>query len=250
MDWWKTYFGELYLRLFAAMATPEATAREVSAVLALLEPRPGARILDLACGQGRHAVVLARLGYRLTGLDRSAVLLHRAAEAARAATAGVAWVLADMRSLPFGPEFDACVSLFTSFGYFQDEADNEEVLRQVAGVLRPGGQLLLDLKNHDTHLQQLWPNTWRRQGEAIILEETRFEPATCRATTTFTWLEGGQAESITHSVRLYTAAEVQAMLRRADLEPMALYGDMDGSPLARGSKRLIVVARKGGDDDG
>ena len=250
MSWWNTYFDELYLRLFATLATPEGTAREVSAVLALLDPRPGARILDLACGQGRHAVILARLGYRVAGLDRSAVLLGRAQEAARAVAAGVAWVLGDMRCLPFGPEFDTCVSLFTSFGYFEDEAENEEVLHQVAGVLRPGGQLFLDLKNRDTHLQQLCPASWQRQGAAIILEETRFDAATCRSTTTFTWLEGRQAESITHSVRLYTAPEVTAMLWRAGLEPVALYGDIDGSPLAAGSKRLIVVARKGGGDDG
>lgn len=250
MSWWKTYFGELYLRLFAAMATPDRTAQEVSAVLALLDPQPGARLLDLACGQGRHAIVLARLGYRVIGLDRSAFVLARAQEAARAAAAGAAWVLGDMRRLPFGPEFDACLSLFTSFGYFEDEAENEEALHQVAGVLRPGGQLFLDLKNRDTHAQHPCLNSWRRQGEAIILEETSFDPTTCHSTTTFTWLEGGQAESITHAVRLYAAPELAAMLRRAGLEPVALYGDLDGRPLAAGSQRLIVVARKGGDGDG
>jgi len=250
MSWWKTYFGELYLRLFTAMAAPERTAQEVAGVLALLELRPGARILDLACGQGRHAVVLARLGYRVAGLDRSAVLLSRAQETARSVGSEVAWFLGDMRSLPFGQEFDACLSLFTSFGYFEDEAENEDVLHQVARTLRPGGQLLLDLTNRDTHVRHLCPTSWQRRGAAIVLEETRFDPATCRSTTTFTWLEGGQAESITHSVRYYTAPEIKAMLRRADLEPKALYGDMDGSAFAAGSKRMIVVARKGGGDDG
>jgi SAM-dependent methyltransferase len=250
MSWWKTYFGELYLRLYAAMATPEGTAQEVAGVLALLEPRPGARILDLGCGQGRHALVLARLGYRVTGLDRSTTLLSRAREEARGVAGEVAWVLGDMRCLPFGQGFDACLSLFTSFGYLDDEDENEEVLHQVHGALRPGGQLFLDMTNRDYRLQHLPPTSWRRHGAAIILEEARFDPATSRCTTTFTWLEGGQAESITHSVRHYTAPEVMAMLRRAGLAPVALYGDMDGSPLTAGSKRLIVVARKGGGDDG
>jgi len=250
MSWWQTYFGELYLRLFATMVTPEGTAQEVAGVLALLDPRPGARILDLACGQGRHAVILARLGYRVAGLDRSAALLRRAEEAARGVAGEVAWVLGDMRSLPFGQEFDACLSLFTSFGYFQDEAENEEVLRQVYSVLRPGGALFLDLPNHGHQRQHPHPTSWRRHGAAIVLEETHFDPATCRSTTTFTWLEGGQAESITHSVRHYTAPEMTAMLRRTGLEPVALFGDVDGSAFAAGSKRLIVVARKGGGDDG
>jgi SAM-dependent methyltransferase len=250
MSWWKTYFGDLYLRLFATLATPEGTAQEVAGVLALLDLQPGARILDLGCGQGRHAVILARLGFRVAGFDRSATLLHRAQEAARDARCEAEWVLGDMRSLPFCREFDVCLSLFTSFGYFEAETENEEVLRQVHRVLRPGALLLLDLTNRDYHVQHLSPTSWRRQGEAILLEETRFDPSTCRSTTTFTWLESGQAESITHSVRHYTAPEITAKLRHAGLEPVALYGDMDGSAFAAGSRRLIVVARKGGGDDG
>ncbi|MDD3824946.1 MAG: methyltransferase domain-containing protein [Anaerolineae bacterium] len=251
MSWWETYFGDLYLRLFATKVTPEGTDQEVAGVLALLDPRPGARILDLGCGQGRHAVILARLGYSVAGLDRSAVLLGRAREAAREATDKAAWVLGDMRFLPFGQEFDACVSLFTSFGYF-DEAENEGVLRQICGILRPGGALFLDLPNRDrqAHGGELRPASSQRYGEATILEETHFDPVTSRCTTTYTWLEDGRAESITHSVRHYAAPEITAMLRRADLEPLALYGDVDGSPYTAGSKRLIVVARKGGGDDG
>lgn len=250
MSWWTSYFGELYLRLFAAMATPDGTTQEVAAVLALLEPAPGARILDLACGQGRHAVVLARLGYRMSGLDRSAALLELAQGAAQEVGVRVAWVVGDMRCPPFGPQFDVCLSMFTSFGYFEDEAENEQVLHGIAGVLRPGGRLFLDTKNRDNHAQQRSATSSRRHGTATILEETCFDTTTCRSATTFTWLEGGQAESISHSVRLYTAAEMTAMMRRAGLEPVALYGNMDGSPLAAGSKRLIVVARKGGGDDG
>jgi len=252
MSWWETYFGDLFLRLFATRATPEGTEQEVAGVLALLDPRPGARILDLGCGQGRHAVILGRLGYSVAGLDRSAVLLGRAQEAAREARGQVAWVLGDMRFLPFGQEFDACVSLLTSFGYFDDEAENEGVLHQIYGVLRPGGTLFLDLPNRgrQTHNGDLRPASRHRYGEATILEETRFDPVTSRSTTTNTWLEGGQAESITHSVRHYAAPEITAMLRRAGLEPLALYGDVDGSPYGDGSKRLIVVARKGGGDDG
>lgn len=252
MSWWQTYFGDLYLRLFATRATPEGTDQEVAGVLALLDPRPGARILDLGCGQGRHAVILARLGYRVAGLDRSPLLLGRAQETAREATGQAAWVLGDMRSLPFAPRFDACLSMCTSFGYFDDEAENEEVLRQIHGVLRPGGALFLDLSNRDRRTQEgdLDFTTSHRHGEATVLEETHFDPATGRSTTTYTWLEGGQAESITHSVRSYTAPEISAMLWRAGLEPLALYGDVDGSSYTAESKRLIVVARKGGGDDG
>ncbi len=244
MTWWERYFGELYLRIFNTMPVPGHTAQEVAWILAALELDPGARILDLCCGQGRHAVHLARAGLRVTGLDRSGYLLERARRAAAEAGVEVEWVRGDMRHLPWQAEFDACINMFTSFGYFEDEANNRQVLDQVYGALKPGGQFLLDLANRDYYLLRLWPRSWRRHGRAVILEETDFDPGTGRLTMTFVWLEGGREESLTHSVRYYTAQELERMLRTAGLEPVARYGNFDGSAFGLHSKRLIVVANK------
>lgn len=244
MPWWDVYFDELYLRMFETVLTPDRTAQEVAGVIAMLDLQPGAQILDLCCGQGRHAVPLARADYRVTGLDRSSYLLGQAQQAARQAGVQVHWVRGDMRMLPWRDQFDASVNLFTSFGYFESEEENEQVLQQVGHVLKPGGRFLLDVSNRDRYLLHLWPNAWRRHGRAVILEETSFDPLTCRFTMTFSWVEGGRWESLTHSVRYYTAPELAGMLRRAGLLPIAFYGDFDGSRFDLYSKRLIVVARK------
>lgn len=244
MPWWKAYFGELYLRMFGTILTPERTAQEVAGVMTLLELRPGARILDLCCGQGRHAVPLARAGFRVTGLDRSDYLLAQAQQAAAKAGVEVQWVRGDMRRLPWEGQFDACVNLFTAFGYFEEEAENQEVLHQVSRALRPGGTFFLDVSNRDYYLLRLWPNGWRRHGRAVILEETDFDPVTCRFTMTFTWAEGPRWESLTHSVRHYTAPELAGMLERAGLTPVQYYGDFDGQEFGLYSKRLIIIARK------
>lgn len=244
MPWWDTYFGELYLRIFGTIPTPSYTAQEVAWIIAALELRPGARVLDLCCGQGRHAVPLARAGFQVTGLDRSTYLLDQARRAADRAGVAVEWVQGDARALPWRGEFDACINMFTSFGYFEEEADNQQVLHQVCDALKPGGQFLLDLSSRDYYLLRLWPRAWRRHGEAVILEETDFDPRTCRFTMSFTWLEGGQEESLTHSVRYYTAPELAGMLRTAGLMPTALYGNYDGSDFELHSKRMIVVASK------
>ena len=244
MRWWARQFDELYLRMFETILTPERTVQEVTGVQALMDLRPGARILDLCCGQGRHAVPLARAGHYLTGLDRSAYLLSQAQQAAQTEGVKVQWVHGDMRCLPWHEQFDVCINLFTAFGYFDEEADNQEVLRQVCRVLKPGGEFLLDISNRDYYLLQWWPRAWRRHGKAIILEETDFDPSTCRFTMTFTWIDGRRQESLTHSVRHYTAPELTAMLRTAGLTPTAVYGDFDGGPFDLYSKRLIVVAKK------
>jgi ubiquinone/menaquinone biosynthesis C-methylase UbiE len=244
MPWWDVYFGELYLRMFAMILTPERTDQEVAGIMTMLNLRPGAQLLDLCCGQGRHAVSLGRIGCRVTGLDRSAYLLGQAKRAAKEEGVGVHWVLGDMRRLPWRERFDACINVFTAFGYFENEAENEAVLVQVRQVLRPGGVFFLDVSNRDYYLLRLWPQAWRRHGQAIILEDTHFDPLTSRFTMTFTWVEGDRRESLTHSVRHYTATELAGMLRRAGLTPMAFYGDFDGSPFELYSKRLIVVAKR------
>jgi len=244
MPWWEVYFNELYVRMFEAILTPERTAQEVAGVVSMLSLKPGAQILDLCCGQGRHAVPLARNGYRVTGLDRSPYLLDQADLAAQDAGVRVRWVRGDMRWLPWREQFDACVNLFTAFGYFEDEQENEQVLHQVYGVLKPGGLFFLDVSNRDYYLLRLWPKGWRRHGRAVILEETDFDPVTCRFTTTFTWADGGKWESLTHSVRHYTAPELVAMVKRAGLLPFATYGDFDGQDFDLHSKRLILLAQK------
>jgi len=247
IPWWDVYFNKLYLDMFQRILNPDRTAKEVAGVMALLDIEPGARILDLCCGQGRHAVRLSRAGFHLIGLDRSSYLLGHAQIEAKRANTNVHWVRGDMRLLPWQAEFDACINLFTAFGYFDDDAQNQQVLHQVHRVLKPGGLFFLDVSNRDYYLLHLWPKAWRRDGETIILEETEFDPITCRFTMTFTRLEGDQTESLNHSVRHYTAAELSAMLRQAGLEPIEYYGEFDGTPFHLHSQRMSIVARKESD---
>jgi len=255
--WWEVYFDELYVRMFEVILTPERTAEELSGVLSFLDLAPGARVLDLACGQGRHSLPLARAGYRVTGIDRSAYMIGRAQGAAAAPGEGaqppgepVDWVQGDMRCLPFGTRpssgggFDACINLFTSFGYFEDEAEDERVVAEVARVLKRGGRFLIDVSNRDYYLLRMWPASWRHYGRAIILEQTAFEPETCRFYNTFTWVEDDRRESLVHAVRYYTAPELKGMIRRAGLAVTGVYGDFDGRPLTLDSKRIIVLATK------
>jgi ubiquinone/menaquinone biosynthesis C-methylase UbiE len=244
MTWWEIYFNELYLRIFQTMVSPDRTAQEVAGVTTLLDLKPGARVLDLCCGQGRHAVPLARAGIRMTGLDHSVYLLAQAQQAEQRARTQVDWLRGDMRYLPWTEHFDACLNLFTAFGYFEDDAQNEQVLHEVCRVLRPGGKLLLDVSNRDYYLLRFWPNAWRRHGRATILEETSFDPLTGRFSMRFTWAEGANWQSLTHSVRQYTAPELANMLTRAGLVPVAFYGDFDGSAFDLASKRLIVIAQR------
>src|SRR5262249_44457434 len=148
--------------------TAERTAQEVEFIAGALGLPPGSEVLDLACGFGRHAIGMAQLGHRVTGVDFNPRYLEIASEEARKAGAEVRWTAGDMRVLPFGREFDGVYSFFTSFGYYSD-LENERVIAGISRALRSGGRFLLDMANRDwvlTHPQQ---RIWNQREDGSLL---------------------------------------------------------------------------------
>ena len=127
-DWWRRYFDEHYLLEYELMFSAERDRREVARVLDVLELGAGAKLLDVPCGHGRHAHLLAETGFDVTGLDFSATLLARAR--ARGTGSRLRYVRGDMRKLPprWRGRFDGVVNLFTSFGFFQHPRDDAAVI--------------------------------------------------------------------------------------------------------------------------
>ena len=245
--WWQRIFADgSYLRLWSPQLTLERTEREVAGVLDLLQPTPGAAILDLACGQGRIAVPLAQRGYRVTGLDLSEQLLDVAREAADAAGVAVEWHRADMRDIPaqWAGRFDYIINIFTAFGYFEAEAENQRVLAGVARALKPGGRFLIESINRDGVMGGFRERGWREADGLLVCTEVSFDPISGMASTVDQWDEDGERQSLHHSVRLYTPTELAAMLRAAGLEPVATDGGLTDKELTHESRRVAIVAEK------
>lgn len=145
--WGDAYYGDLYLDSVADLLTPRLSALEAALIRALLGAGPGARVLDAACGHGRHAGVLAGDGLRAVGLDRSAAYLRRAAAAWPGAEPGAPLVRADLRALPLRDgALDAAYSWYASLFAFDDET-NAACLRALARAVRPGGRVLVHHAN-------------------------------------------------------------------------------------------------------
>jgi SAM-dependent methyltransferase len=245
--WYEGFFGESYLRAYRPVLAETDTAGQVNFVVRTLRLEPGMRVLDLCCGQGRHAVPLARRGLRVTGQDLSEHLLGEAGKAAEAAGAQVELVRSDMREIRWTSEFDAAINLFTAFGYFEDDRENIRVLEGVARALRPGGRFLIDLLN-PAWLHRNWQSTGWSRGEdgLIVVEERRMDFARSIHVCDWTFIEAdGRRRSATTRLRIIHPHEIAAWLHGAGMEPEALYGDFDGTPLGIESFRLITVARKG-----
>jgi SAM-dependent methyltransferase len=241
MAWWEAYFDETYLKLYAS--DPERSQQQVEGVVKMLELEPAARILDLCCGFGRHTIPLACMGYRVTGLDLSPVLLAEARSAAQEAGVDVAFHQSDMRQIQWREEFDGCVMLGGSFGIFENEADNERVLQGVAGALKPRGRFVLDAANRDSIMRDFKARNWQKRGDLLVWFENMFDPVAGAIHGIVRWREGDEEGERHNWMRIYTATELAAMLRRAGLEPIAFYGSYDLSEFTMDT-RIIAVSRK------
>ena len=245
--WYASYFGQAYLDVYDYRFTAERTEREVDFVLKTLALGPGAELLDLCCAQGRHALLLARRGLRVTAQDMNRDFLQQVEAAAAREGLAIETVQSDMRLIPFEARFDAVQIMFTSFGYLESDEEDAKVLAAVARSLKPGAYFFLDQINRDWVLLNWQPKDWRTMPDGTVyLEERSFEPATGRNHVTFAIVrpDGRREETSGHHIRLYTLTEVIRMLAEAGLRFEAAYGDFDGAAFRSGSRFMLVVARK------
>jgi SAM-dependent methyltransferase len=244
--WYTTFFGEDYLRVYVPYLTPERTRAEVMGILRLLNLPGGARILDLACGYGRHSIPLAAVGYQVTGLDLSDAQLRRARVTAQDAAVDVRWLQGDMRALPFASEFDAVINIFTAFGYLESTEQDIEVLRQVQKALVPGGAFLLETASRDSLVRHYVPADIGHLADGtLVLQEQQFDLRSGRLAVRLALVApDGKRQEYRQSIRIYTLTELDALLANAGLQLQACYGDLDGSALDLTSRRLVLLARK------
>jgi SAM-dependent methyltransferase len=264
--WYKEWFGEEYLGLYSHRDEQEAEAHIDFVERRFGEPRPRA-VLDLACGAGRHTAVLRRRGYRTLGVDLSLTMLAHARQLPR--------VAGDMRCLPFGAgSFDWVLNFFTSFGYFEKERENFQVLEEIVRVLMPGGRFLIDIMNSANTLRHLQAREVQRLDGRPLEANDRdgkdgrsqagrpgARPADIQTVEIERWYDaatkrinkrirvqaaagGGTPRTFLESVRAYQPEEVTIGLHWAGLEVTGLYGNFQGDPYSSDSERLILVGWK------
>jgi ubiquinone/menaquinone biosynthesis C-methylase UbiE len=249
-DWFTESFGEDY-KIVYRHRNQENAEREIGAMIEWMNLRQGSAVLDIGCGMGRHAQVLKALGYRVTGLDLSEVLL---AEARRNDPEGsIVWVKGDMRKLPFDSEaYEAAVNWFTSFGYFDDLQDNVRVLQEMRRVLKPGGRYLIDFLNPEflkSHLVPFservddhsgWHITEKRSIEDdFVVKNIEVKPRVDDS------CNQGSSRYFKERVRLIGLEQFEGMLAETGLALDKVYGDYDGNAYsANSSKRLILLGRR------
>ena len=233
-----------YLYFYSDMLTEERTRKEIDFLVRVLNLDRPRRILDLACGYGRHANRLAKLGHKVVGVDITPGFLKIARREARQKRLKVRYIRQDMRKIYFKEEFDCALLLFTAFGYFED-AENFKVLKNIARSLKPGGLFCFDSFNHSSEFIKKLP--WERvteKGRDLMIDRASYDPPTQRIYNRRIVIRRGKRKDKPFFVRVYKAAEIKQLPAKAGMRFLKIFGDWDGRKFTRKSQRIIVIAQK------
>jgi ubiquinone/menaquinone biosynthesis C-methylase UbiE len=234
-EWFEEWFGEEYLQLYPHRDAAEAE-RAVALILERVGFAPGWRVLDVACGAGRHARAFETAGARCVGVDLSAALLR----VARGVT-GAPLVRADMRALPIrDASMDLTVNLFTSFGYFEHDEEHAAALHQMVVTVRRGGWFAIDFLNPAAVRAQLIPRETRCLNGAevtVTRSVSRDGRYVCKT------IQPASGRRFSERVRLFEPQEIAHMLADAGVAVRQRFGDYDASALGPSSPRTILLGQ-------
>lgn len=238
-----SFWEELYPFIFSAKRFKVA-AEQIGKILALTQPE-GRSVLDLCCGPGRCSVMLAEEGFSVTGVDRTKILLDKARARAKAAGVIVNWVEQDARDFVRPSAFDLALSMFTSFGYFDNKLDDITVLANVLASLRPGGIFLLDMmgKERLAHKLQRTTSETLPDGSMLVQRNEVFDDWT-RIRKEWILVRQGHAKRFTFHHNVYSGQEIRDRMEQVGFVDVSLYGNLDGDEYDQDAKRLIAVGHK------
>ncbi len=252
-EWWRQLFNALYVKTDGDVyENAENTRRDVDLLVSSTGIGQRSRVLDLCCGQGRHALELSRRGFvNVSGLDRSRYLVRLARKRASAEGLEVSFREGDARTpkLP-ADSFDCVCIMGNSFGYFSSKDDDEKVLRAVGRLLRPAGCLFLDVMDGEWGRNQFEPRSWEwidehqfvcrerslsADGERLVSREVIVHD------------ERGVIADQFYAERLYSVETLTELLEKAGFrnirssEPLEALSERD-QDLGMMSRRLILTA--------
>lgn len=237
MEWFEEWFGEEYLQLYPHRNDAEAE-RAVELIRRTVRLEPGWRVLDVACGAGRHARAFDAAGSQCIGVDLSRTLLRLA----RRVTAAPL-IRADMRELPIRPgSMDLTVNLFTSFGYFDQDAEHTAALNEMIATVRPGGWFVIDFLNPAAVRRQLVAEESLDLAGSTVRVSRSVSPDgryVCKS------IRAGQGRSYRERVRLFEPEQMSDMLEAGGVAVRFRFGDYDATPLVSNSPRTILMGQVG-----
>jgi len=252
-EWWRSIFNALYLKTDGDVVDDQnITTREIDMFSRILKLSPDDKILDLCCGQGRHSIELASRGFKyVEGLDRSHYLIQKAKAQAKREGLNIKFREGDARKLPYPPDtFDVVMILGNSFGYFETIQDDLRVLREIFRVLKPWGNLLIDVADGKYIRKQFQNRSWEwiDKKHFVCRERSLSLDKQCLISReVITHVEKGVIGDQFYAERLYTREILGELLKIANLTNITFQGAITtnsqrNQDLGMMERRIIVTA--------
>lgn len=238
-EWFATWFDSPYYHVLYQNRDDQEARFFIERLCAYLHIPKGAKLLDLACGAGRHSKVLHSLGYDVTGVDLSP---NSIAQANQCTAPGLRFFVHDMRE-PLEDMYDVVLNLFTSFGYFDSVADNARVLNSVFDALLPGGTLVIDFFNAEKVVREL--KTRQEINRDGILFHIKKEVSNGKIVKTIAFEAEGSSHFYQEKVQALDLMDFQQLLGNAGFEIAQTFGNYALEPFnSLQSDRLILICKK------
>ena len=245
MKWFEEAFCHHYLEVYSHRTEEQAFA-EIAFAHEHLHFAKDQIVLDLCCGAGRHAFALSPLVKSVVGFDLSSDLLNYATkENLSKKCDNIFWQKGDMRNINFLNSFDAVVCFFNSFGYFENENENNQVITNVYNALKPQGYLLIDLMNKPFIVKNLKEQTIKTINQYKIVETRIISSDGLRVKKEVKIFESDTLiKDYLESVRMYNVEDISGIIKKAGFKSLKIFGDLNNAPLTADSPRMILIAQK------
>ncbi len=246
----KSWYKEIWTLDIKNQSWTEETVMQVDFLIKALHLQGGERILDLACGFGRHSLELARRGFSVVGVDITKDYVADAQKQAQQEQLPAEFHCMDVREVPFAEEFDVVLNLGDgAIGYLENEAENLKIFDVIARALRPGGQHVMDIMNADYADSHFPCNLWDAGKKGLTLSRFEWNPETnimLYGQNDFAYGQALTAPSFGAGdpIRLYHAAEVRQIMEQRNMHVDTVYGKFDGTPGGENEIQMIVVSKK------
>ena len=252
-DWWSNIFNSLYLKTDSDVVEDlNITRKEVDLFSEILNLTADDTILDLCCGQGRHALEITRRGFKVEGLDRSRYLIQKAKASAKKENLGVKFKEGDARKLPFSPDnFEAVMMLGNSFGYFETVQDDLRILKEIFRVLKPWGRLLLDVTDGEYVKEKFQARSWEWISKKLFVCRERSLSADRQrliSREVVTDVTKGVIADQFYAERLYTKENLLTLFKEAGFSDVVVHGEIAtdsarNQDLGMMEKRILLTGR-------
>ncbi len=242
-EWFKDWFASKeYLDVYHHRNREDAE-KIISLILTNIKLNKNSKILDAACGSGRHSILLTEKGFNVTAFDLSKTLLNIGKKKAKELNLDINFINADIRKFFINTQFDLVVNLFTSFGYFETDEENYRFIKNAFSMLNKNGKYVLDFLNKNFVKKNLIPHSEKIVNNKIIAEDRKISDD--RVLKKIQIITGQKKVEFTESVKLYSDEEIIYNFEKIGFKVVKLFGDYNGEIFKKkSSKRFIAIFEK------